>query len=65
MKRVIFGPVVSDGVAKLHDINAREGFVLGSLALAVLSLGVWPAPVVDVLHTSVGNLLQHVVVSKL
>jgi NADH-quinone oxidoreductase subunit M len=65
VKRVIFGPVVNEGVAKLHDINAREGLVLGSLAIAVLLLGIWPAPVVEVLHTSVGNLLQHVVVSKL
>jgi NADH-quinone oxidoreductase subunit M len=65
VKRVIFGPVVNEGVAALHDINAREGLVLGSLAIAVLFLGIWPAPVVDVLHTSVGNLLQHVVVSKL
>ena len=65
VKRVVFGPVVNEGVASLHDINAREGLVLGSLAIAVLFVGVWPAPLVDVLHTSVGNLLQHVVVSKL
>ena len=65
LKRVIFGQVANDGVAALQDINAREGVVLGSLALVVLLLGVWPAPVVDVLHTSVNNLLQHVVVSKL
>ena len=65
VKRVIFGKVTRDGVAKLHDINLREGIVLGSLALAVLGLGVWPAPVVNVLHSSVNNLLQHVVISKL
>jgi hypothetical protein len=28
-------------------------------------LGVWPAPAVEVLHTSVNNILQHAVVSKL
>jgi NADH-quinone oxidoreductase subunit M len=65
VKRVIFGPVANDGVAALRDINAREGVVLGSLAVAVLLLGVWPAPAVQVLHTSVNNLLQHVVVTKL
>jgi NADH-quinone oxidoreductase subunit M len=65
IKRVIFGPVVNKGVAELHDINAREGLVLGSLAVAVLLVGIWPAPLVDVLHASVDNLLQHVVVSKL
>jgi NADH-quinone oxidoreductase subunit M len=65
VKRVIFGPVANAGVAALQDINAREGVVLGSLAVAVLLLGVWPAPAVQVLHTSVNNLLQHVVVTKL
>jgi NADH-quinone oxidoreductase subunit M len=62
---VIFGPVANDGVAALRDINGREGFILGALALAVLLVGVWPAPLVNVLHTSVNDLLQHVVVSKL
>jgi len=65
VKRVLFGEVKNEGVATLKDINGREGLVLGSLAIVVLLLGVWPAPVVDVLHTSVNSLLQHVVVSKL
>src|SRR3569623_1806938 len=65
VKRVLFGEVKNEGVATLKDINGREGRVLGSLAIVVLLLGVWPAPVVDVLHTSVNSLLQHVVVSKL
>src|SRR3569623_1333280 len=65
VKRVLFGEIKNEGVAALRDINAREGIVLGSLAIVVLLLGVWPAPVVDVLHTSVNSLLQHVVVSKL
>src|SRR3569832_284852 len=65
VKRVLFGEGKNEGVATLKDINGREGIVLGSLAIVVLLLGVWPAPVVDVLHTSVNSLLQHVVVSKL
>jgi len=35
------------------------------LAVAVLALGLWPAPVIDVMHASVENLLQHISVSKL
>ncbi len=65
VKRVLFGEVKNEGVAKLKDINGREGLVLGSLAFLILLIGVWPAPLVDVLHVSVTNLLQHVVVSKL
>jgi len=29
-------------VAELKDINTREGLVLGSLAVLVLLLGIWP-----------------------
>ncbi len=65
VKRVLFGEVKNEGVANLKDLNAREGVVLGSLAVLVLLLGIWPAPVVDVLHSAVDNLLQHVVISKL
>lgn len=65
VKRVLFGEVKNPGVAALKDINGREGLVLGSLAILVLLIGVWPAPLVDVLHASVTNLLQHVVASKL
>jgi NADH-quinone oxidoreductase subunit M len=57
--------VVNEGVAALQDINKREALVLGSLAVAVLVLGVWPAPLVEVMDASVRNLLQHIAVSKL
>ncbi len=65
VKRVVFGTAPSERVARLPDVNLREGMVLGSLAVLVLLVGVWPDPVVDVLHGSVENLLQHVVRSKL
>jgi len=65
VKRVIFGEVANDGVAALKDIGNREFFVLGSLALAVLVLGLWPAPLVDVMDASITNLLKHIAVSKL
>ena len=64
-KRVIFGAVSNDRVAKLTDINAREFLVLGLLAIPVLVMGLWPAPFAEVLHTSVNELLTHVAHSKL
>jgi NADH-quinone oxidoreductase subunit M len=64
-KRVIFGAVANDRVAKLTDINAREFLVLGLLAIPVLVMGLWPAPFAEVLHTSVNELLTHVAHSKL
>ncbi len=65
VKRVVFGPIASDKVAALTDINGREFFVLGTLAFAVLLLGVWPAPLIEVMDASVQNLIEHVAVSKL
>jgi len=65
VKRVIFGEVANDQVAELKDISNREFFILGSLALAVLVLGLWPAPLVEVMDSSIANLLKHIAVSKL
>jgi NADH-quinone oxidoreductase subunit M len=65
VKRVIFGAVANEGVAGLSDLDPRELVILFVLALAVLALGVWPAPLVDLMHASVQNLLQHMLQSKL
>jgi NADH-quinone oxidoreductase subunit M len=65
VKRVIFGPVANDGVASLQDLNPREFLILGVLALAVLLLGVWPAPLLEMMQASVHNLVDQAVASKL
>ncbi len=65
IKRVLFGEIKNEKVAQLKDLNAREAAILGTLAAAVLILGLWPAPLIDVMHATVNNLLEHVVVSKL
>jgi NADH-quinone oxidoreductase subunit M len=64
VKRVIFGAVANEQVAKLTDLNARETLVLGLLAAAVLFLGVYPNPFTEVMHASVGELLRHVAQPK-
>jgi NADH-quinone oxidoreductase subunit M len=64
-KRVIFGAVANDHVAKLKDINGREFLFLGVLAAAVLAMGLYPLPFTEVMHASVNGLLKHVAVSKL
>jgi NADH-quinone oxidoreductase subunit M len=64
-KRVIFGEVANDHVAVLNDLNGRELLVLALLAVAVLGMGLWPYPFLDVMHASVEQLLQQVSVSKL
>jgi len=65
IKRVFYGEIRNDKVRALTDVNGRELLIMSILAVAVLALGLYPAPVVDVLHASVNNLLQHVAISKL
>jgi NADH-quinone oxidoreductase subunit M len=65
VKRVIFGDVANGAVAQLQDINRREAIVLGTLAGMVLLLGIWPDPLVTVMHASVDKLLDQVTTSKL
>ena len=57
-KRVVFGAVANPHVEELADINRREMFVLGVLALLVLGMGLYPAPLGEVLHESVNEILR-------
>lgn len=65
VKRVIFGDIGNENVAKLKDINGREAFVLGVIAVMVLLVGLWPQPLVEMMHASVEQLLAHIQQSKL
>jgi NADH-quinone oxidoreductase subunit M len=65
VKRVIFGPIGNVQVAELDDLNSREFFVLALLAFGVLLLGVWPAPLLEVMQPSVQHLVEQIVTSKL
>jgi NADH-quinone oxidoreductase subunit M len=56
---------VNEGVRGLEDINKREFVILASLAGVVLLFGIWPAPLVEVMHASVDNLIVQVSTSKL
>jgi NADH-quinone oxidoreductase subunit M len=65
VKRVVFGEVANDNVKVLHDINAREALLLTILAVSVLALGLYPAPLIDMMQPSVDNLISHIMQSKL
>jgi len=65
VKRVIFGPVANHHVAELTDLNGREFLVLGMLAVFVLLLGIWPAPLLEVMSASTQHLVEQVLTSKL
>ena len=65
VKRVVFGEVANSHVAELTDVGAREFWMLMVLAVAVLIVGIWPAPIVDRMDASIGELLMHVGQPKL
>jgi NADH-quinone oxidoreductase subunit M len=65
VKRVIFGPITSPRVAKLADLNGREYIVLSALALAVLVVGVWPAPLLKVMEPTIHHLVTQAIATKL
>lgn len=64
-KRVIFGDIGNEEVEHLKDVNSREKFILGVLAITVLLFGLWPAPIFDVMSASIANLNEHIFQSKL
>jgi NADH-quinone oxidoreductase subunit M len=65
VKRVVFGPVTSPRVAALKDLNGREFLVLGALAVAVLVVGIWPAPLLKVMQPTIHHLVSQAIASKL
>ena len=65
VKRVIFGDIANDHVRELTDLNGREFLVLGALAIAVLLVGLWPAPVLDAMRATTQHLAQQILVSKI
>lgn len=64
-KRVIFGAVANSAVEGLQDISKREFMILAILAIFVLWIGIYPFPLVEVMHTTIDHLLIHVSTSKL
>ena len=56
---------MNSDVSTLSDINTREFFVLAVLAVAVLAVGVYPQPLIEVMHVSMVNLLEQALTTKL
>jgi len=65
VKRVFWGEVTNPAVSTLSDINAREFGILTILAVAVVAMGLYPQPVIDVMHVSIEHLLNQALTSKL
>jgi NADH-quinone oxidoreductase subunit M len=64
-KRVIFGPVTNAPVNAMRDISGPELISYVLLALAVIVMGVYPKPIIDVVHQTTHNTLAQADKSKL
>lgn len=65
VKRVFWGSITNDAVKTLKDINGREFLILAILAAAVLIVGLYPQPIIEVMHSSIEHLLNQALTSKL
>ncbi|WP_428086023.1 NADH-quinone oxidoreductase subunit M [Candidatus Thioglobus sp.] len=65
VKRVFWGSVTNPDVNGLADVNIREFGVLAVLAVAVIAMGLYPQPVIEVIHVSIEHLLNQALTSKL
>jgi NADH-quinone oxidoreductase subunit M len=58
-RRVIFGALEKENLKGLLDLSVREKAILFPLAILVIFFGVYPAPVFDVISTSVDQLISN------
>ena len=57
-RRIIFGELVRDDLKAILDMNRREILVFAPLIATVIFFGVYPSPLLDVMHASVANLIE-------
>jgi len=62
-RRVVFGPLVKEGLKGLADLSRREKAIIYPLVFLVILFGVYPAPVLDVTAASVDALVNNVTLS--
>lgn len=64
-KRVIFGQIVNPKIETLKDIHGFEVLAFSLLGIAVLAMGIYPEPILKIMHTSVSHLLALSQMSKI
>lgn len=64
-KRVFFGDVAHPKIATLQDIQGVDKLVFIILSVAILFIGIYPKPLLNIMHATVAHLLQLSLQSKL
>ena len=57
-RRVIYGQLVKAELKEILDLNRREIAIFTPLVVLVLYFGIYPEPLLEVMHVSVANLIQ-------
>ena len=57
-KRIIFGEVINRQFKLLTDLDVKETIALSSCAILILALGIYPAPLFNILRTTTLDLIK-------
>ena len=57
-RRVIYGELVKPELKSILDLNRREVAIFAPLVILVLFFGIYPEPLLEIMHVSVANLIQ-------
>jgi NADH-quinone oxidoreductase subunit M len=60
LQKIMFGGVDNPDVSHLKDLNLREALTLLPLLVFVFWVGLFPGPVIGIMHASVTHLLEQV-----
>ncbi|MGF1446590.1 MAG: NADH-quinone oxidoreductase subunit M [Pikeienuella sp.] len=63
-RRVVFGDLIKQSLARISDMDRRETVILAPLVVATLLLGVYPSLALDLFATSVETLVADVATAR-
>ncbi len=58
-RRVVFGSLRHEDLRQILDLNRREVVIFAPIVAAVILFGIYPSPLLDVMHVSVANLIDN------
>lgn len=64
-KRVMFGNIKNHAVSLLYDLKVSEKIVFIMLSFCILFFGIYPKPLLDIVHSSAEHLIIQVMQSKI
>ena len=63
-RRVVFGGLTKEHLLKITDLNRREMVMFAPLIVLVFWMGIYPVSFLEVMHVSVGNLIDQVTTAQ-